>query len=119
MKPCWTAKVGQNQRSSAVAKGLFAYWNAAPRRGTILLAIVASCVAPSLDTVSAQSRGQTVTVSNTLGANARQVMIDIFRKKDETTIDRYFSESFIQHDPNLGDGLAGMKSFAAEVASSP
>src|SRR5262245_22039466 len=57
--------------------------------------------------------------SHTLGANARQAMIDIFRKKDPTAVDRHFSESFIQHDPTLADGRAGMKSFAAEVASSP
>ena len=56
--------------------------------------------------------------SDTLGANARQCMIDIFRRKDATTVDRYFGGSFIQHDPNLADGLAGMKSYAAEVASS-
>jgi len=37
-------------------------------------------------------------------------MIDIFRKKDPTVVDRYFAESFTQHDPNLADGLAGMKS---------
>jgi predicted SnoaL-like aldol condensation-catalyzing enzyme len=59
------------------------------------------------------------TTSDTLRANARQAMIDIFRKKDPAAVDRYFAESFIQHDPNLADGLAGMKSFAAEVASSP
>ena len=29
------------------------------------------------------------------------------------------AKSLVQHDPNLADGLAGMKSFAAEVASSP
>src|SRR5712671_2189102 len=46
-------------------------------------------------------------------------MIDIFRKKDATAVDRYFAPSFMQHDPNLADGLAGMKSFAVEVASSP
>ena len=38
--------------------------------------------------------------------------------KDPMAVDRYFGESFIQHDPNLADGRAGMKSFAAEVASS-
>ena len=59
------------------------------------------------------------TTSDTLRANARQAMIDIFRKKDPTVVDRYFAESFIQHDPTLADGLAGMRSFAAEVASSP
>ena len=46
-------------------------------------------------------------------------MIDIFRKKDAAVVDRYFAESFIQHDPNLADGLAGMRSFASEIASSP
>src|ERR1700691_748284 len=30
-----------------------------------------------------------------------------------------FSKSLIQHDPNLADGIDGMKSFAADVASSP
>jgi predicted SnoaL-like aldol condensation-catalyzing enzyme len=60
-----------------------------------------------------------MTNSDTLGATARQAMIDIFGKKDATAVDRYFGESFIQHDPSLADGLAGMKSFAAEIASSP
>ncbi len=60
-----------------------------------------------------------MTTSDTLGATARQAMIDIFRKKDVTAVDRYFAESFMQHDPNLADGLAGMKSFAMEIASSP
>jgi predicted SnoaL-like aldol condensation-catalyzing enzyme len=60
-----------------------------------------------------------VTTSDALGANARQTMVDIFRKKDLTAVDRNFGESFIQHDPYLADGLAGMKSLAAEIASSP
>ena len=59
-----------------------------------------------------------MTTSDTLRATARQAMIDIFRK-DATAVDRYFAESFVQHDPNLADGVAGMKSFAAEIASSP
>jgi predicted SnoaL-like aldol condensation-catalyzing enzyme len=46
-------------------------------------------------------------------------MIDIFRKRDATAVDRYFDKAFIQHDPNLADGLAGMESFATEVAASP
>jgi predicted SnoaL-like aldol condensation-catalyzing enzyme len=65
------------------------------------------------------SAGLAQPISDTLRANARQAMIDIFRKKDPTLVNRYFTDSFIQHDPNLADGLAGMKSFAAEVASSP
>jgi predicted SnoaL-like aldol condensation-catalyzing enzyme len=59
------------------------------------------------------------TTPDILGAKAREAMIDIFRKKDPTAVDRYFAESFIQHDPNITDGFAGMKSFAADVASSP
>jgi predicted SnoaL-like aldol condensation-catalyzing enzyme len=84
-----------------------------------MLAIIAAGIAASLDAAAAQSQGQAVTASDTLGANARQVMIDIFRNKDRTAVDRNFGEQFIQHDPNLADGLAGMKSFAAELASSP
>jgi len=60
-----------------------------------------------------------MTTSDALGARARQAMIDIFRKKDVTAIDRNFAASFMQHDPNLADGLAGMRSFAGEIASSP
>jgi predicted SnoaL-like aldol condensation-catalyzing enzyme len=46
-------------------------------------------------------------------------MLDIFRKKDAAVVDRYFGDPFIQHDPTLADGVAGMKSFAADVARSP
>jgi predicted SnoaL-like aldol condensation-catalyzing enzyme len=84
---------------------------------TAMIAIVgsASLAQPAATEASPDLR----TTSDTLRANVRQVMIDIFRKKDPTVVDRYFAESFIQHDPNLADGLAGMRSFAAEVASSP
>jgi len=102
-----------------VAKGLFANWNFTAQRGVLLLAVIASGIGTSWDLALAQSQGRTVMASDTLGANARQAMIDIFRKKDATVVDRYFGESFVQHDPNLADGLAGMKSFAADVASSP
>src|SRR5262249_13981581 len=54
-----------------------------------------------------------------LGATARQALVDIFRNRDPTAIDRFFSEPFVQHDPNIADGLSGLKAFAAEVASSP
>ena len=60
-----------------------------------------------------------MTTSDDLGATARQAMIDILRRKDATAVDRYFGESFRQHDPNLADGLAGMKSLVAEMVSSP
>jgi predicted SnoaL-like aldol condensation-catalyzing enzyme len=102
-----------------VAKSWFANWKFTAQRGFMLLAVIASGIGTLLDLAPAQSQGRTVTTFDTLGANARQAMIDIFRKKDPTIVDRYFGESFIQHDPNLADGLAGMKSFAAEAASSP
>jgi predicted SnoaL-like aldol condensation-catalyzing enzyme len=54
-----------------------------------------------------------------LGATARQAMIEIFRNRDPTAIDRFFAEPFVQHDPNIADGLSGLKAFAAEIASSP
>src|ERR1700729_1877786 len=88
-------------------------------QGFIVLAIIASGVATSLQSAPAQSQDSTVTTSDNLGANARQAMIDIFRNKDMAAVGRHFGESFKQHDPNLADGLAGMKSFAAEIASSP
>jgi predicted SnoaL-like aldol condensation-catalyzing enzyme len=60
-----------------------------------------------------------MTTPEDLGASARQVLIDIFQAKDPTAIDRNFAERFVQHDPNLADGVIGMKSFALEIASSP
>jgi predicted SnoaL-like aldol condensation-catalyzing enzyme len=85
----------------------------------MVLAIIASGVAILLYSASARSQDSTVTTSDILGANARQAMIGIFRKKDATAVDRYFGETFMQHDPNLADGLAGMRAFAADIASSP
>jgi predicted SnoaL-like aldol condensation-catalyzing enzyme len=102
-----------------MARGLFATWNFTAHRGIMLLAFVASGIGTWSHTARAQSQGLTATTSDTVGASARQAMIDIFRKKDATAIDRYFAASFIQHDPSLADGLDGMKSFAAEVANSP
>jgi hypothetical protein len=34
-----------------------------------------------------------MTTPDTLGATARQAMIGIFRKKDTTSVDRYFGET--------------------------
>jgi predicted SnoaL-like aldol condensation-catalyzing enzyme len=60
-----------------------------------------------------------VTSSDALGAKAHQAMIDLFRNKDVTAVERSFGESLVQHDPNLADGLAGIKSLADEIASAP
>src|SRR5262245_39414947 len=69
--------------------------------------------------IGSVSLAQPAMISDTSRANSRQAMMAYLRKKDPAVVDRYFAESFIQHDPSLADGLAGMKSFAAEVASSP
>jgi predicted SnoaL-like aldol condensation-catalyzing enzyme len=55
----------------------------------------------------------------TLAAKAQEAMIQIFRKRDPTAVDRFFADPFIQHDPTIGDGLSGLRAFAAEVARSP
>jgi predicted SnoaL-like aldol condensation-catalyzing enzyme len=102
-----------------MARGLFATWNFTAHRGIMLLAVVASGIGAIFDAAPAQSQERAVTASDALGVTARQAMSDIFQKKDATAVDRYFGESFIQHDPSIADGLAGMKSFAAEVANSP
>jgi predicted SnoaL-like aldol condensation-catalyzing enzyme len=102
-----------------VARGLFASWNFTAQRGVMLLGVIAAGIGTLSPVAPAQSQERIVIASDTLGASARQAMADIFAKKDVTAVDRYFAQSFIQHDPSLADGLAGMKSFAAEVASSP
>ena len=101
-----------------MARGRFANWHFIAPTAAIVLAVIASGVEAS-DTALVQSQGGTVTKSDMLGAKARQAMIDIFHKKDATAVDRHFGEPFIQHDPNLADGLAGMKSFAEDIARSP
>jgi predicted SnoaL-like aldol condensation-catalyzing enzyme len=86
---------------------------------TAIITIVGAASSSLPQSAATQTSPGSRPTSDTLEANARQAMIDIFRKKDVAAVDRYFGESFIQHDPNLADGLAGMKSFAAEIASSP
>jgi predicted SnoaL-like aldol condensation-catalyzing enzyme len=86
---------------------------------TAMIAMVGSASSSLAQSAASQTSQDLSATPDTLGAKARQAMIDILRKKDATAVDRYFGESFIQHDPTLADGLAGMNSFAAEVASSP
>ena len=83
------------------------------------LAVIVAGMGALSDLVPTRSEAQTLTTSDSLGAAARQAMIDIFRTKDATAVDRYFAEPFIQHEPTIADGLAGMRSFAAEIAGSP
>jgi len=86
---------------------------------TTIIAMVGSASSSLAQSAASQTSLDLSTIPDTLGAKAREAMIDIFRKKDPTAVDRCFPESFIQHDPNITDGFAGMKSFAADVASSP
>jgi len=86
---------------------------------TAMIAMAGSASLSLGQSATSQTSLDLSTTPDTLGAKAREAMIDIFRKKDPTAVDRYFAEPFIQHDLNVTDGLAGMKSFAAEVASSP
>jgi predicted SnoaL-like aldol condensation-catalyzing enzyme len=102
-----------------MTRGLFATWNFVVHNGIMLLAVVASGIGTSSYAAQAQAQERAVTTSDTLGATARQAMSDIFQKKDATAVDRYFGASFIQHDPSIADGLAGMMSFVEEAANSP
>jgi predicted SnoaL-like aldol condensation-catalyzing enzyme len=54
-----------------------------------------------------------------LGVTARQAMIEIFRNRDSTASDRFFSDQLVQHDPNIRDGIPGLKAFVAEVDNVP
>jgi predicted SnoaL-like aldol condensation-catalyzing enzyme len=54
-----------------------------------------------------------------IGATAQQAMIKIFRDRDSTAIDRFFSNQFVQHDPNIADGLPGLRTFVKEAMNSP
>ena len=49
---------------------------------------------------------------------ACQAMQAIFRPKPGQSVDPYFSEDLIQHDPRVRDGLAGLREFVAEVTQS-
>jgi predicted SnoaL-like aldol condensation-catalyzing enzyme len=80
-----------------------------------LLGIV--CLLSDLAPARAQA-GHHSDVSD-LGAAARQATIAIFRDRDSTAIDRFFSEPFVQHDPNIADGLTGLRAFVTEVTNFP
>jgi predicted SnoaL-like aldol condensation-catalyzing enzyme len=71
------------------------------------------------DFAPAQSKARKDADVPDLGATARQAMIEIFQERDSTAIDRFFSNQFVQHDPNIADGLAGLRAFVTEVTNSP
>jgi predicted SnoaL-like aldol condensation-catalyzing enzyme len=71
------------------------------------------------DFAPARSQARNQPDASDLGASARQATIAIFRDRDSTAIDRFFSEPFVQHDPNIGDGLSGLRAFVTELRNSP
>src|ERR1700719_1098757 len=71
------------------------------------------------DFAPARSQARNHPDASDLAATARQATIAIFRDRDSTAIDRFFSESFVQHDPNIRDGLPGLRAFVTELAKSP
>jgi predicted SnoaL-like aldol condensation-catalyzing enzyme len=75
------------------------------------------CLLP--DFAPARSQAQNHADASDLGATARQATIAIFRDRDSSAIDRFFSEPFVQHDPNIGDGLPGLRAFFTELSNSP
>ena len=62
---------------------------------------------------------QSANARSSNGATAREAMASIFDRKDPSAVDRFFTDPFVQHDPNVPDGLAGMRQYAAEIAASP
>jgi predicted SnoaL-like aldol condensation-catalyzing enzyme len=70
------------------------------------------------DFAPARSQARNHPDASDLGAIARQATIEIWRNRDSTAIDRFFSQPFAQHDPNIGDGLPGLRAFVTELANS-
>jgi predicted SnoaL-like aldol condensation-catalyzing enzyme len=85
------------------------------RRLAVLIGII--CLLSDFAPARSQARNHPDT--SDLGATVRQATIAIFRDRDSTAIDRFFSEPFVQHDPNIGEGLPGLRAFATELANSP
>jgi predicted SnoaL-like aldol condensation-catalyzing enzyme len=83
--------------------------------GAILLASL--CLLPALEPTPMQAANASDAID--FGAIARQAMIAIFRDRDPTAVDRFFSEVLVQHDPGLVDGQFGLRAFATEIAKSP
>jgi predicted SnoaL-like aldol condensation-catalyzing enzyme len=83
----------------------------------LMFVLTGLAIMPSFTPGRSQDTG--AAASAKLGETAQKVLIDIFRKKDVTVIDRYFAEPFVQHDPNMADGLSGMKTLLSQVAKSP
>ena len=71
------------------------------------------------DFAPSRSQAQNHPDAPDLGATARQAVLEIFRNRDSTAVGRFFSEPFVQHDPNMADGLSGLRAFVTELLNSP
>jgi hypothetical protein len=71
-----------------------------------LAALIGMCLLSDFSAPRSQAQNQPD--ASDLGATARQATVAIFRDRDSTAIDRFFSEPFVQHDPNIGDGPSGL-----------
>lgn len=83
------------------------------------LAALLGIICLLFDCAPARSQARNHPDASDLGATARRAVIEIFRNRDSTAIDRFFSDQFVQHDPNIPDGFSGLRAFVAELANSP
>jgi predicted SnoaL-like aldol condensation-catalyzing enzyme len=81
--------------------------------------VVVVVIALSLSGLNHPVNAQQQKSNAALGAIAREAMISIFDRKDASAVDRFFGDPFVQHDPNVADGLSGLRQYAAVIAASP
>jgi predicted SnoaL-like aldol condensation-catalyzing enzyme len=79
--------------------------------------IVVAGVALLLSGLDQSANAQQSSVA--LGAIVREAMISIFDRKDASAVDSFFGDPFVQHDPNVPDGLSGLRQYAADIGASP
>jgi predicted SnoaL-like aldol condensation-catalyzing enzyme len=89
------------------------------RRTLLRLAAISAIMFLLPDFVPARPQTRNYPDSADSGAIARQAVIEILRNRNSSAIDRFFSEPFVQHDPNIPDGLSGLRTFVTELANSP
>jgi predicted SnoaL-like aldol condensation-catalyzing enzyme len=86
-------------------------------RQRLVTLIAATCL--SVGSICLAQSASTQPPNDALGSMAREAMISIFDKKDLSAIGRFFADPFVQHDPNISDGLAGLRRYAEELADAP
>lgn len=88
------------------------------RAGSRLAALIGMVCLLS-DFAAAQSRIADHPDAQDLGATARKAVIETFQNRGSTAINRFFSDQFVQHDPNIADGRSGLRAFVVELTNSP